>query len=135
MKHPISTQVWMDIKVAQKLRLPWQSWLPLGAVSLALIWFCDHLGRLNMALPIWNCIAVFALLIYLKRELRRQPLFWTTIALLGTLHAMLIWYIPWTSKWVPALAIATISSVDFCLMLWVLAAVETMLQGQQAVER
>jgi hypothetical protein len=77
-----------------------------------------------MALPLISCVTVLALLIYIKWGLRRQPLFWTMILLLALVHAVLIWYIPWTSRWVPALVTAGISSLDFYLMLWILVAIE-----------
>ena len=104
------------------------------ASCLPVIWLCDHFGRLSMSLPLLNCIGVFGLLIYLKWDLRRQPLFWAVIVLLVALHAVLTWYIPWTSRWVPAVAIAGISSIDFCFMLWILAAVEIVLGDQATVK-
>ena len=87
-----------------------------------------------MSLPLLNCVAVFGLLFYLKWQLRGQLWFWAAMAVLAVLHAILIWYIPWTSKWVPALAIATISSVDFCLMLWLIGAIQFALGRQVAAE-
>jgi hypothetical protein len=129
-KHSISSQVSNDIKAARKIWLPWRVLLPLGVLVLGVIVVCDHFGRLNMALPIINCIGVFGLFIYLKWGLRRQPLFWSVIAMLAALHALLIWYLPWTSKWVPAATIAGISSIDFCLILWILAAVETLVRDR-----
>jgi hypothetical protein len=52
------------------------------------------------------------------------------------LHALLVWYIPWTTKWVPALAIAAIDSADFCLLLWLLTAVGRLMErGRTATER
>ncbi len=119
----LKADVKSDLKVAQKLWMPWRVLLPYGVFCLAVIVICDHFGQLNMSLPLLNSIAVFGLLIYLKWQFRRQPSFWATLAMLAALHALLIWYIPWTSKWVPALAIATISSVDFYIMLWVVDAV------------
>ena len=87
-----------------------------------------------MSLPLLMSIGLFAFFIYLKWGLRRQPLFWSTIAVLAAVHALLIWYIPWTSKWVPAAAIAAVASIDLCLMLWVLAAVEVLVGGQTTAE-
>jgi hypothetical protein len=119
----ISVEVKEDIKVVRKLWLPWSAVLAWTAFCLPVIVLSDHFGRLNMSLPMLNCIGVFGLLIYLKWGLRKHRWFWATLGLLVILHAVLLWYIPWTSKWVPALAIAVISSADFCLMLWILAAV------------
>jgi hypothetical protein len=119
----LKAEVKSDIKAARKLWMPW--WLVLAwmAFCLPVIILSDRVGRLGMSLPLLNCIAVFGFLIYLKRRLRRQVKFWTTLAVLAALHALVIWYVPWTSKWVPAVAIAIISSVDFCLMLWIVDAV------------
>ena len=122
----ISSEVKEDLKVARKLWLPWWGVLAWMAFCLPVIVLSDHFGRLNMSLPLLNCIGVFGFLIYLKWELRQHTWFWTVLTALVMLHAVLIWYIPWTSKWVPALAIAVISSADFCLMLWILVAVGRM---------
>jgi hypothetical protein len=119
----LKAEVKSDIKAAQKLWMPW--WLVLAwmAFCLPVIILSDRVGRLGMSLPLLNCIAVFGFLIYLKRQLRRQVRFWATVVALAALHALVIWYVPWTSKWVPAAAVAIISSVDFCLMLWIVDAV------------
>jgi len=103
-------------------------------LSLGACVFFDRYGKLNMTLPVLNCAFVFGLLIYLKWDRRRQPLFWATVGVLVAVHALLIWYIPWTSNWVPAAAVATISSVDFCAMLWVLAVVEIFVGGQSTAK-
>ena len=134
MKRSVSRQVRTDIKAAKKIWLPWRVLLPSIVGCILVFMLFDHYGKLNMALPVLNCAAVFGLLIYLKWTLRRQPLFWATVAMLLAVHILLIWYIPWTLKWVPAVAIAGISSVDFCLMLWALAAVETLLASKSTVE-
>ena len=115
----LKAEVKSDLKAAQKLWMPWWLVLIWMAICLSVIVLFDSVGRLGMALPLLNCIAVFAFLIYLKRGLSRQVSFWVSLAILATLHALMIWYVPWTTKWVPAVAIATISSLDFCLMLWI----------------
>lgn len=129
MKHPIITQATNDIKAARKIWLPWRVLLPWMLFSLVVIVACDHFGKENMSVPLLTTIAMFGFFIYLKWRLRRQLLFWSTIAVLAAAHALLIWYIPWTSKWVPAAATAGVASIDLCLMLWVLAAVEVLVGG------
>jgi hypothetical protein len=128
----IRMQVKTDIKAAKKLRLRWWAILALMACCIPVFVVFDHFDRLNMALPVLDCAGVLGLFIYLKWHLRRQVLFWTTMSLLAGLHALLIWYIPWTDKWVPAAAIAGIMSIDLCAMIWILAAIETLLGGQEA---
>ena len=87
-----------------------------------------------MALPTLKSIAVFGFLIFLKRKLRRQVWFWIFITVIAALHVLLILYVPWTSKWVPAIAIGAIDSVDFCIVLWILDAVGTLLEGSKPPE-
>ena len=120
----LKQRVKSDIKAAQKLWMPWWGVLLWMAFCLPVIVLSDRVGRLGMSLPLLNCIAVFALLIYLKRQLSRQVRFWGHFGRFpdgppcaGHLVCSV------TTRWVPALAIATISSVDFCLMLWILDAV------------
>jgi len=45
------------------------------------------------------------------------------MTMIAALHVVLIWWIPWTAKWVPAIAIGAIDSVDFCILLWILAVI------------
>ena len=132
-KPSITKQFKNDLRAARKIWMPWRVLLPYGLFCLAVIIVCDRFGRLNMSLPLLNSIGVFGLLIYLKWNLRRQLLFWAALAAFAVLHALFIWYVPWTEKWVPAVAIAGISSIDFCLMLWILIAVEMSFQPKAAI--
>lgn len=134
MKHPILLQATTDIKAARKIWLPWRVLLPWGVFCLVVMLVFDHFGELNMSVPLLVSIGMFGFFIYLKWPLKRQPLFWVTIAVLAALHATLIWYIPWTSKWVPSLAIAGAASLDLCLMFWILAAVEVLLGAQASAK-
>ena len=45
------------------------------------------------------------------------------------LHVPLILFVPWGTRWVPALAIAAIDSLDFCLILWILSFVGNLMGG------
>jgi hypothetical protein len=132
----INTEVRNDIKAAQKLRLPWWGVLTWMAFCLPVVWLCDQFGRLNMSLPVLNCVAILTLLIALRWKLRYHVWFWIAMLIITMLHALLVWYIPWTTKWVPALAIAAIDSADFCLLLWLLTAVGRLMErGRTATER
>jgi len=43
------------------------------------------------------------------------------MAAVVALHVLLILFIPWTNKWVPALVTAGVDSLDLCLVFWILA--------------
>jgi hypothetical protein len=123
-----------DIKAAQKIRLPWWVVLCIIVGALPIYWIFDRIGKLNIALPTLNCIAVICFIFILKRKLRRHAWFWITMAVIIALHIPLIFYVPWTTRWVPALMISVVDSLDFCLMLWVLSVVEKLMRGPEASE-
>jgi len=126
----IGAQFTSDLRAARKLWMPWRVLLPFGAFSFAVIIVCDHFGRENIATPMLGSILVFGGLIYLKWDLRRQPLFWSAVAILAALHALVISYVPWTSNWVPASRIAAIFSINLCLLLLISAAIETLVRDR-----
>jgi hypothetical protein len=116
----VATEFKNDIKAAKKIRLPW--WVQLclvvgSALSAALF---DHFGRFDLVLPVLNSIIVLGFLVALKWKLRRFVWFWITVTIVAALHVPLILLIPWTTKWVPALAIAGIDTADFCVVLGIL---------------
>jgi hypothetical protein len=124
-----------DIRAAKKMHLPW--WVLLcgiigSALSAALF---DHFGRLDLVLPVLNSIATLGFLVALKWKLRRCAWFWITMSVIAALHLPLILFIPWTTKWVPALAIAAIDSADFCLILAILSTVGKFIEGSETAER
>jgi hypothetical protein len=131
---PLIEDIKSDIQTARKLRLPKRVLFTWMAFCLPVIWLCDRFGRLNMALPVLNCIAVFGFLIALKWKLRRHSWFWGIMIFIAALHVPLIMFIPWTTQWVPALAIGVIDSADFCLIVWILAAVGRFMEEPKASE-
>jgi len=119
----ILREVMAEIKAAQKMRLPGWAVLCLAASTLALLTLFDHLGKKDLVIPIMNSILVLALIFGLKQALWGRVWFWITMTTIAALHVPLILFVPWTSKWVPALVIAIIDSADFCLIVWILAVV------------
>ena len=112
-----------EIKAAKKLRLPWWILLCLGVGSYLCASLLDKFGKLDLVLPTMNSILVLGFMLALKRKLWRKPWFWVTMAVIAVLHVPLILFVPWDTKWVPALAIAVIDSADFCGILLILAAI------------
>lgn len=123
-----------DIKAAKKIRLPWWVLLCLGIVSLPTYWLFDHFGKFDLALPTLNSVLVVGFTIAVKWKLRRDAWFWGTIAILAALHVPLVLFVPWTTKWVPALAIAAIDSADLILMLAILAVVAKFMEVPKTAE-
>jgi len=123
-----------DIATAKKMHLPRGGILPGIIIAFLCSWLFDYFGKLSMTLPVLNCIAVFGFLIALKWKLRRRLWFWCIMIFIAALHVPLILLIPWTTQWVPALAIGAIDSADFCVIIWVLAAVGRLMEGQETTE-
>jgi hypothetical protein len=126
---PLANDIRSDLNAAKKLRLPWWGVL-CGIIGSALTaWLFDHFRRFDLALPTLNSVAVIGLTIALKRKLGRHAWFWGTMAILAALHVPLVLFVPWTTKWVPALAIAAIDSADFIVMLAILDLVGRFMEG------
>jgi hypothetical protein len=130
----LAHEVKSDIREAKKMRLPWWAVLCIIIGALPIYWLFDHFGRLNIALPILNVVAVLGFMLALKRKLWPHTWFWITMAVIALLHIPLILFIPWGTRWVPALAIAGIDSLDFCLILWILSVVGKLMNGSKATE-
>ncbi len=119
----LGNDVRADIRSAQTLRLPRWGVLLIIIVSLPIYWFFEHFGKLSIALPILNFVAVLSFAVVVKRRFRHHAWFWITMTILVALHVVLILVIPWGTRWVPALVIAGIDSADLCLIFCILAMV------------
>ena len=131
----LAKEVKDDIKAAKKLRLPWWGKVWGIVISTLCAWLFYHFGRLDLALPAMNTVAVLGVMVVLKWRLRRHAWFWITMTAIAALHIPLILFVPWGSGWVPALLIAAIDSVDFCLIIWVLSFIGKLVQEPTTAER
>jgi hypothetical protein len=127
----LANDVRTEIKAARKLRLP--LWGVLCGIigSFLCAWLFDNFGKLELVLPSLNSIGVLGFMLVLKRKLWPHAWFWVIMAVLVALHVALVLFVPWTTRWVPALAIAVIDSADFCLILGILAIVGRFADGQK----
>ena len=128
----VETDFKTDVKAAKKMRLRWwlQLCLVIGSVLSAALF--DHFGRLDLVLPVLNSIIVLGFLVGLKWRLRRFVWFWITMCIFAGLLVPVILLIPWTAKWVPALAIAAIDTLGFCVLLAILEVVGKLVEGPKA---
>jgi hypothetical protein len=123
-----------DIKEARKIRLPWWGVLLWMTACALIVWLLVDQGRFELALPTLNSIAVIGFTVAIKRQLGRRVWFWITMAILAALHVPLVLLFPWTTRWIPAFAIALIDSVDLIVMLTILAVVGRIIAGRMASE-
>lgn len=126
----IENEVKSDIRTARKYHLPWWAMLAIiiGTVLVASLF--DYFGKLNLALPALNSILVLSFIIFLKRKFWQKRWFWLTMTIVATLNVLLLPYVPWGEKWVPAIAIAGVNIIGFFAILAILALVERFAEGR-----
>jgi hypothetical protein len=110
-----------EIQEAKKLHLSWRTRLYIFIIGAPTTFLFALYGRLESALPLMVIIGVLGLVILFKWKLRRHAWFWIAMLVIAALHVPLILFVPWTTRWVPALAITVIASADFCLILWIIS--------------
>lgn len=130
----LANDIKSDVKAAKKIRLPWWGVLCVIIGSLPIFWLFDHFESLNLALPALNSIGMLGLAIAVKWKLRRHVWFWITMTIFAALHVPLIVFVPWTTKWVPAFAIAAIDSADLIVMLAILSVIGKFFEKSKSAE-
>ena len=119
-----------SVKEAKRLRLSWEGGLAifLGTILIGLLFL--RFGQFELASPILFSALVVVVAIATKWKLRRQVWFWIAMAVITALHVPLILFIPWTTRWVPAIVITPILAADLFAMLAILSIVEKFMEGR-----
>jgi len=128
------TQLALDIKAAKKIRLHWWGLLCVMIGAMPLSWLFDHFGRLDLVMPTLVSIAMLGFAIAVKWKLRRRAWFWITMTVIAALHILLILFVPWPTKWVPAAVFAGLGSVELYGVLAILDVVEKFLEFPETSE-
>jgi hypothetical protein len=105
------------------MRMPGRFIFPLIVFSFCAAWFFDHMGRLELTIPVLASVAAFVFILLVKWRLRRYVWFWVTMTVLAVLHVVMLWLVPWTKKWVPAATTAGVGTIDIFAMLAVISVV------------
>jgi hypothetical protein len=113
------------------MRLPWWGVLCVMIGSLPLYLLFVYFKRFDLARPTLTSVAIVAIAIAMRWKLRRHAWFWGTTTILAALHVALVLFVPWTTKWVPALVIIPIGLADLYVMLWVLSVVGKFMEGRK----
>jgi hypothetical protein len=123
-----------EIREAKKLHLSWLTRLIIFIVGAPLTYLFALYGRLAWAWPVMITIGVLGLVILFKRKLWNRRWFWVSMVTIAVFHILLILFVPWTTSWVPAMAISVGGSADFCLILWILLVVGKSMEGSKVSE-
>jgi len=124
-----------EIQEAKKLHLSWRARLFIFIIGTPTVFLFAIYGRLELAMPLMIIIGMHGLVIFFKWKLRRRAWFWIAMTVSAALHVPLILFVPWTTRWIPALAITGGATADFFLILWILLVVERLMGGPTAAER
>ncbi len=104
------------------------------ALSLLLIAILDHFGIEQLYWPILTTIAVAAFAVCGHLELRGRLWFWLTIAGVVASHVVFFYLAgwPWGTKWVPAMTIAGLWSLDLVAVFVLIWLIEKPMQQHQS---
>ena len=116
------------------MRLPWWGVLCIIAGSLPLLFLFDHFGKLALARPTLYSAAMVSIAIAMRWKLRRHLWFWVTMTVIAAFHVSLILFVPWTTKWVPAIVIIPIGFADLYVMLAILSVVGKFVERSRVVQ-
>ncbi len=120
---------------AKKMNVSWRAQLLIVVIGAPTVFLFGVYGRLALAMPLMIFTIMHALVIRFKWKLRRQAWFWIAIGVSAALHVLLILFVPWTTKWVPALVVSVGAAADFMLILWILLVVERFMEGPKTAGR
>jgi hypothetical protein len=118
----------------KQIRLSWRGVLGVMFGTAALAFIFISLRRFDLARPSMVSVAMVGLALVMRWKLRKHVWFWVTMTLLAALHLPLILFIPWTTKWIPAILIAPIGIADLYAMLWVISVVGKFMEGPTTAE-
>ena len=71
-------------------------------------------------------VIVFAIVV--KWRLRGRVWFWAAVVVIVILHILLILSVPWTTKWIPALAITPILVADLAVIIAIIKLLEKLFE-------
>lgn len=83
-----------------------------------------YFGEPGRGRAAWLFLGVLLVAIKVRWELRRYAWFWGTIALIGMAETLMVMFVPWTSKWIPAVVMLPFCIIDGLSVLWVFQTVE-----------
>jgi hypothetical protein len=123
-----------DLKAAKQMRLPWWGVLCWMIGCGLIVWLFDHLGRFDLARPALYSIGMLGVAIAIKWKLRRHLWFWITMTVIVALHVLLVSFVPWNTKWVPAIVIIPIGIADLYAMLGIISVVGKLVERPKTLE-
>ncbi|WP_446743085.1 hypothetical protein [Silvibacterium acidisoli] len=107
----------------KQLKLPWWGVLCVIFGAMPLFFLFHYFGKASLGRPALYSTAMICIAVAMRWRLRREVWFWATVAAITVLHVLLVLFVPWGTKWVPAIIITPIAIADLYLMLVAFTAV------------
>jgi hypothetical protein len=112
------------LKKNRQMKLTWNEGFALFGVTIVVALLFGHFGVFGLARPTLISLVVIAIAVKVNWKLRDRVWFWSVISSAAAYHILLIMFIPWTVRWIPALVVAPILFADLVLLLWIIIVFE-----------
>ena len=92
-----------------------------------LFFLFDSFGKPGNGRAAWIGAGVILIAMKMRWELRKHAWFWLTILCIVGVHVPLVLFVPWTSRWIPAMGILPIGVADIAAIFGCLHIVEKLM--------
>ena len=116
------------------MRLGWRGSLCVFVGAMVVGLLLNHFGRIDLAMPTLASIVVLGFAIALKWAWRRQMWFWITMSLFAAFQLLLILFVSWPARWVPALVWTGWATLELYGMVAILDAIGSLMSKSQTSE-
>lgn len=112
-------------KAATKKRIGSFLWsITVVVLTSPLFFLFDSFGKPGNGRAAWFSAMAILIAMKVRWELRKHIWFWLTIFCIVLAHVPLVLFVPWTSRWIPAVGILPIVVVDIAIIFGCLRLVE-----------
>jgi len=122
----------VDIAAARKMKLGKRGLFLLFFASLAACGLLSSVGKMEVALPLLCGAIALGFAIAVKWRLRRRVWFWLVAAMVAAAQVWMVFLIPWTDRWVPAVVTIPIATGDLIGIIAILSVLECFFDGPEA---
>jgi hypothetical protein len=98
--------------------------LGIAILTSPLFFLFDSFGKPGNGRAAWFCAMAILIAMKVRWELRKHIWFWLTMLCIVVAHVPLVLFLPWTSRWIPAVGILPIVVADIAAIFGCLYLVE-----------
>jgi len=111
-------------------------WAIAGMILTSPLFFIfNDRGEPGTGRAAWICSGMIFIAVKMRWKFKARPLFWITVVGLSALHVPLILFVPWTNRWIPAIAILPLGVADLVLILSAISLVMRTKNGLQSSDK